>query len=99
LNLRVVPKRTVLLGQEDGFSGWSATRCGARCMQLHEREEAMDLGLIRKKLCQPAAKADGFHAQCCPHPLLSRGCGVSLVEDQVDHRQYGLKPLSQLVTT
>ena len=92
LDLSVVPQRTVLFRQENGFSVWSATRRGTRRLQLHQRQQTINLSLLRKKLCQPAAKADCFHAQCCPHPLLPRGCGVSFVEDQVDDREYRLKP-------
>src|SRR6266851_2885140 len=99
LDLCVVPQRTVLFRQENGFSGWSATRCGTRRLQLHQRQESVDLRLLGKELREHASQAECIVAECCPHPLVPGGCGVSLVEDQIDDGQHRLKPLSQLVTT
>ena len=57
----------------------------------------MHLGLPGQQLRQHASKAERVLTERCPHPLVARGCGVSLVEDQVDHGQHGFEPLSQLV--
>ena len=72
LNLRMVPQRAVLLRQENGFSGWSATRCGTRRLQLHQRQETVDLRLLGKHLRQHASKAECILTERCPHPLVAR---------------------------
>jgi hypothetical protein len=57
----------------------------------------VDLRLLGKNLREHASKAECILTEGCPHPLVAGGCGVFLVEDQIDHGQHGFKPLSQLI--
>ncbi len=66
-------------------------RAGARAggLDLHERDEAVDLGLGRDELCQHAAEAERVLAERGAHPVLAGGRGVAFVEDEVDDLEDG----------
>ena len=52
----------------------------------------MDFGFTGKKFHEDASEPQRVVTEFFPHPLLSGRRRISLVEDQVDHREYGLKP-------
>ena len=58
----------------------------------------MDLRFTGKKFGEDAREPQRFVAEFFPHPLIAGGRCISFVEDQVDHREYGLKPAAQLVS-
>ena len=57
----------------------------------------MDLWFLGQKLSEPAPKAECVIAEGGAHPLLAGGGGVALVEDEIDHGEHGVEPLSKLV--
>ena len=59
----------------------------------------MNFRFAGKKLPQHAPQAQRLFAESRPHPFIARGRGIALIEDQVDHREYGLNPATQLVPT
>ena len=73
---------------------WSSRRIGspvgpdprpkARRLDLHERDEAVDLGLPWRELREDAPEPERFLAQPRSHPVVAGGRGVALVEDEVD---------------
>ena len=63
-------------------------RARARGLDLHQRDEAVDLGLPRRQLGQDAAEAQRVLAQRRPHPVVAGGGRVALVEDQVDDLEH-----------
>jgi len=54
-------------------------------LDLHQRDEAVDLRLARDELGQDSAQTERLLAERRSHPVLARGRRVALVEDQVDH--------------
>src|SRR5438132_7830649 len=58
-------------------------------MDLHERDEAVDLGLVRGELGQDATQTERLYAKRRSDPVLARRRGIPFVEDQVDHLKDG----------
>src|SRR5439155_26656672 len=84
-----VPARPVLLKQEDRLPGQSDTSTQTRRVYLHERQEAVDLRLVRGEFGQDAAQTERLFAKRWSDPVLARRCGIALVEDQIDHLEDG----------
>lgn len=62
----VIPQRAVLIEEQDRLSQGADPSLGARGLNLHERDEAMDLGFLRNELGQDTPEtrrilAEGFH--------------------------------------
>src|SRR6266446_10630455 len=53
---QVIPARAVLIEQEDRLARRADPRERARRLDLHQRDEAVDLGLIRNELGHDAAE-------------------------------------------
>src|SRR5439155_335531 len=72
--------------------GSSAGRAGprprARCLDLHARDEAVDLRLLRNQLGEGAAETERVLAERRSHPVVTGGRGVALVEDEVDDLEH-----------
>jgi len=58
-------------------------------VDLHERDEAVDLRLRRGEFGQDAAQTERFFAKRRSDPVLARGRGIALIEDQIDHLEDG----------
>ena len=56
----------------------------ARRLDLHQRDQAVHLGLVRHQLGQDAPEPEGILAQCGTHPVLASGRRVAFVEHEVD---------------
>jgi len=97
LDLNVVPQRPVLLKQEDGFAIFPFAGRGARRLQFHQREETVYLRFTGEKLHEDSPEPQRVVAKFFPHPLVSRGCGVAFVEDEVDDGENGLKAAAQIL--
>ena len=54
---QLVPTSAVLVEQEDGFAAGADTGVEARGLDLHQRDEAVNLGLCRGKFSQDASEA------------------------------------------
>jgi len=67
-----------------------ARRRAPRCvpLDLHERDEAVDLGLLRHERGEDAAEAERLVAEPRPHPVVARGRRVALVEHEVDDLEH-----------
>ena len=57
---------------------------GARGLQLHQRDEPVDLRLVGQQRGEDAAEPQRLLEQLGPHPVVAGGRRVALVEDQVD---------------
>ena len=80
--------RAVLVEQQDWLSRRAHARPGARHLDLHERDQAVNLRLLRSELGQDTAETQRVLAECRPHPVAAGGRRVSLVEDQVDDLEH-----------
>ena len=58
-------------------------------MDLHERDQAVNLRLARNELGQDTPETQGIFAEGRAQPVLAGRGGVALVKDQVDDFQYG----------
>jgi hypothetical protein len=56
----------------------------ARRLDLHERDEAVHFGLVRREFGEDAAQAQRILAQRRPHHVIAGRRGIPLVEDEVD---------------
>ena len=84
----LIPQRAVLIEQQDGLSRWAHSRAGARRLDLHQRDEAVDLRLLRSELGQDTAETKRILAERGSHPVVTGGRRVALVEDEVDHLEH-----------
>ena len=57
-------------------------------MNFHQSDEAVDFGLLRRKLGKNAAKAERVFAERGAMPVVPGGGGISFVENQIDHLQH-----------
>jgi hypothetical protein len=92
----LVPAAAVLLQQRDGLSGRAEPRPQARRLDLHQRHQAVHLGVTRAELGQHAAQAERLVAEFRPGPVFAGGRGVALVEDQVDDLEHRCQPSGAL---
>ena len=89
-----VPARPVLVEQQHRLSGGADPRARARCLQLHQGDQAVYLRLAREQLGEDAAEPERLLEQLGPDPIVAGGRRVALVEDQVDrleHRRRGAR--------
>src|SRR5947207_432775 len=86
---RASVSRPVLFEQQYRFPGRADPRPGARCVQLHQRDEAVYLRLGGEQLGEDAAEPERLLDQLGPDPVVAGGCRVALVEDEVDRLQHG----------
>ena len=68
----------------------------ARRLDLHQRDQAVDLRLLRSELGQDAAEAQRVLAQRRPHPVVAGGRRVAFVEDEVDDLEHRRQPGGEL---
>src|SRR5262245_60846622 len=86
-NEEMIPTRAVLLQEENRLTIWTCARGGTRGVELHERDEAVNLRLVRHERGEHATEAHGVFAERRAHPVITRRGGVTLVEDEIDHLQ------------
>ena len=65
-------------------------------MELHQRDESVDLGLLRAHRREDAPEAERVLAKLGAGPIFAGSRRVSLVEDQVDDLQHRREPRSHL---
>ena len=67
----------------------------ARGLDLHQRHQPVDLGLLRRELGEDPTQPERVVAQRGADPVLAGGGRVALVEHQVDHAEHGREPGGQ----
>ena len=92
-----VPGGPVLIEEQDGVARGVDARGGARLLQLHERDEAVRLGLARRQLDEHPPEPQRVLAEPRPHDVVARGGGIALVEDEVDDAEDGRQPRGQAI--
>jgi hypothetical protein len=81
----LVPAGAILIKEEDGLAGGCDAGVKAGGLNLHQGDEAVDLGFVGSEFGEDAAKAKGFFAESGAGPVVAGGGGVALVEDEVDN--------------
>jgi hypothetical protein len=76
-----------LIEEEDWFAGRADARSGAGGLDLHEGDQAVDFRFPGGEFSEDAAEAEGVFAEGGADEVLSGGCGIALVEDEVDDLQ------------
>jgi hypothetical protein len=66
-----IPARTILIEQQDGLAGRIHARFGARCLNLHQRDQAVHLGFVWNQSGQNPPLPQRFVAKRRPHPIVS----------------------------
>ena len=84
----LIPARAVLIEEQDRLSRRADARPRARRLDLHQRDEAVDLGLLRDELGQDAPEPQRVLAERGPHPVVAGRRRVALVEDEVDDLEH-----------
>src|SRR5256884_2708496 len=87
----MIPARAVLIEEQDRLSRRADARGRSRRLDLHQRDQAVDLGLFWDELGEDAAQTQRLLAQRGPHPVLARGRRVAFVEDEVDDLEHRYK--------
>ena len=84
----MVPACAVLIGEQHRLASGPDTSAQPRGLQLHQREQALNLGLTRHQRGEDPPEPQGLSAQRRADPVLAGGRRVALVEDQVDHLEH-----------
>jgi len=92
----VVPARAVLVEQQHGLAPGAGPGAQPRRLDLHQRDQAVDLGLVRHELGEDPAEPERVLAQRRPHPVIARARGVALVEHEVEHLEHRGQPLGEI---
>ena len=61
---------------------------GSGRLDLHQRDEAVHLRLLRRQPAEDTAEPKRLVAERGPHPVVARGGGVAFVEDEVDDLEH-----------
>ena len=94
---QLVPAAPVLVRQQDRLAAGADAGVGAGGLDLHQRHQAVHLGLVRGQPGQDSAQPQRILAQPGPHPVVAGGGRVALVEDQVDDFEHRGEPGRQLL--
>src|ERR1700736_4160002 len=81
---QLIPSRTVLIEQQNRLSCEAHAGGGAGSLNLHERDEPVNLWFSGSQLRENSAETKRFLAQRGAHQVIAGSCGVALVEDEVD---------------
>jgi hypothetical protein len=92
-----VPARAVLVEQQHRLSGRADARLEARGPDLHHRNEAVHLRLLRRELGEDAAQAQRVLAQAGAQPVVARGRGIAFVEHEIDDPEHRAEAAPQLL--
>ena len=87
-NEELVPERAILIEQQDGLARRTDAGLRPRGLDFHQRDQAVDLGLLRSQPGQDASQAQRVFAERGPHPVFARRRGVALIEDEVDDLEH-----------
>src|SRR5262249_7295754 len=98
-NQELVPPGAILIEQQNGLSRGTDPSPGTRRLELHQRDETVNLWFSWGELGENSAQAERIFAEPRPHPVISCGGGVTLVENQVDHLEDGGKTGAEICRT
>ncbi len=84
----MIPPRAVLVEKKDRLTRRTDARLQARGLDLHERDEPVNLGLRWSELGQDAAEPERIVTQGRPQPVVAGRGRVALIEDEVDDVEY-----------
>ena len=84
MNKELIPVRAVLFEEQDWLSRRSHTRSRTRCLDLHQGDKAVHLGLLRSEFGQDTSETQRILAEGRPQPVVTGGSRIALVEYQVD---------------
>src|SRR5262245_16326005 len=81
----LIPSRAVLLEERDGLSRRAdpCTRPGG--LDLHQGDQSVRLRFLWNQLCEDATETQRLFAERWPHPMLTSGRRIALVEDEINH--------------
>ena len=99
LHEQMVPARAVLIGEQHRLPVRADPRAQPRGLELHQGQQAVDLGLAGHQRREDPAEAQGVLAQRRADPVRAGARRVALVEHQVDHLEHRRQTLGQLVAT
>ena len=85
---QLVPLGAILVQEQDGLSRRTHARFRPGRLDLHERHQAVDLGLTRHQLGQDTAQTERVFTKCRAHPIIPGGSRVAFVKDEVDDFQH-----------
>ncbi len=91
-----IPPPSILRVEQDRLAVGSGTGGEPRRLQLHERREAVHLGVVGDERREDAAEPHGLVAERRAHPVVALGRRVALVEEQVHDAEHGREPLGAL---
>ena len=78
----------VLIVQQDRLSRRADARPRARRLDFHQRDQAVDFRLLRREFGQDTAETERFFTKRGAHPVVTGGRRVTLVEDEINHREH-----------
>ena len=85
----MVPKRAILIEQQDRLAGWTDSSVSPGGLNLHQGDQTVDFGFLRREFGEDAAEAEGVFTEGGADQVVSGGGGVALVEDEVDDFEDG----------
>src|SRR2546422_10470772 len=86
----LVPARPILVEQQNRLTRRTDPCLEPRRLNLHERDEAVDLRVLWRQLGQDAAEPERILAQRGAHPVVAGGRRVALVEhERSEERRVG----------
>ena len=94
---RVIPTGPVLVAEEHECPAAAETGVAPRLVQLHERQQRDDLGLLRQQPGDETAEPERVGAQVSAGRAIGTAAQVALVEHDVERREHLGKPVRQLV--
>ena len=94
----LIPVRTVLIEEQDRLSRRARARPGTRCLNFHERDQAVNLRLLWCEPGQDASEPQRILAERGPHPVVAGGRRVAFVEDEVDDPEHRRQTRGQFRT-
>jgi hypothetical protein len=95
---QLIPPRAILLEQQHRLPFGGDPRRGARRLDLHQRDQAVHLRLLRHQLGEDAPEAERVLAQGGTKPFVSGSCGISLIEHQINGLEHRPEPRLELRT-
>jgi hypothetical protein len=91
----VIPAGAVLIEQQNRLARRTDPGPQARGLDLHQRDETVDLRLVGHEPGQDATEAERVFAELGTHPVLARSRRIALVEHEIDdfenRRQTGVE--------
>ena len=91
-----VPPRPVLIGQQDQVAGGRGAGRAPAVVQQHQTDCGQHIRLVRHQVQQAASQTDRLGGQLATHQLVTVGCRVSLVEDEVDDAQHDVETVVEV---